>query len=389
MNLKKDEEGNYHVEFKTQYGTTGSVALETREESEALDRVRAMRVEELERVSQVVNLTHQTVGQIIAGRTLSVAEAIGAFEQHALARRTLSRNTVRTHVCILKSWARVVGIGNSPVVGISPDQVAEYINHGHERRTTALRKLSAIRSFYSFLFNEGLVLRNPAAKGMVRVNYDAFTHNEKELVEKSVFTDQEIEALLGTATPFWRAAIIIGRDTGLRLSDIVALEWASVNAHKQSNCVRDGDASGLDSCVDTPDHNRSRFGGTSGSQGADELPRISPCRLIVWTDKSNTRVNLEFTDAIHGALDQLPGTGIQYVFPDEREAYSDPKRRAGFSVTFGRMCRRCNIFGRSFHCLRHTYASRQHGVRGLTLREVADNLGHRNVSTTTGYIHTG
>lgn len=342
MQIIRDEQGNYFAEFRTQHNTLGRIALDTCSQEQAQDKARDMRIEALEQSAALADLSHQVVGQIIAGRTIVVADALLYWEAHLRGVLCLSVTTVATNVSLVRTWAIRSQILDRPITTISSSHVASYINAGAERRSTALRKLAAIRSFYAYLLSEGLVLRDPSARGVVRVTYDPFTHEELEPRNRETFTEAECQAVLAAASTFWKAATSIALDTGLRLSDICQLEWASI-------------------------------GGT---------------RLAVWTDKSNKRVELPLTDRVNDILSSASTTNPpgRFVFAHEREVLLDPKRRSLLSTQFSRLCRSVGIVGKSFHCLRHTYATRQR-AEGLTMEQVASNLGHSSTETTRIYVH--
>lgn len=320
----------------------GSARLGTRCDRKAREAVAEARVEALETVSQITNLTHQVVTQIIAGRDFTIKAAIDLWTKSATDRMVLSPNSIATGRTLCSQWADVCGLTDKPVACATPENIASYINRGKVRRTTSLRSLAAIRSLFSFLVNEGYVLRNPAAKGMVRVNYASFTHAEKEAPIKEPFTDAELHKLLQAADPFWKAAIIISTETGLRLSDIAGLEWASV-----------GDS-----------------------------------RVAVWTSKTATRVSLPLTPAVEAVLAGVTNTGIHHVFPEQRAIILDPTKRAQLSMQFSRLCKRVGILnGKSFHTCRHTYATKRLVDGGLTVSEIALELGHRGTTVTKQYLH--
>ena len=339
MKLIQNDKGEFAAEFSTQLGRKGLVELLTYDRDTAQRRADEANISKLEAVSQVTNLTHQVVTQIIAGRDFTVGTAIGLWEDASRKRLVYGNNTIATNACLTKAWAAACGLTDKPVAAVTPESVAAYINRGKARRTTALRELSAIRSLFGFLINEGYVLRNPAAKGLVRVNYASFTHAEKEAPTKRVFSGEEIALLLTVSPPFWKAAIILATETGLRISDIAQLEWGST------------------------------VGG----------------RVIVWTDKTNTRVDLPLTAATEGALSEVTSTHIQYVFPEQREVILDPKRRSLLSKQFTRLCESVGINDKTFHCLRHTYAHRRQG-EGLTVEAIGAELGHRGTDTTQLYL---
>lgn len=400
MQINELPDGSFEVEFQTQHGTVGRVSLGTSDREEASARVVAMRVSELETVGRIAGLTHQVVGQIVAGKNLTLSDAISIWKAHTTNRRILAPNTIVTNENLLLSWAKHGSLLDKPLCSIGPDQVSLFINQGNEQRSTAIRKLSAIRSFFNFLFNEGLVLRNPAARGMVRISFDPFTHSQKEGRTKSTFTDDDLARILGTATGFWRAAIIIARDTGLRLSDICQIEWASFSSTPAGRSNRGADdrtperatdISGTGSTNPTYAADRNLSTGIIRSDDRGRATSAMGCvpGIVVWTDKTNTRVSLPTTGDIERALASLPTTGIRYVFPDQCATIRNPHKRSNLSVEFRRLLDRCGLGSRnlSFHCLRHTYASRM--VReGLTVDQTAANLGHRDAATTRLYIHS-
>lgn len=340
MNLIKASDGCFHVTFATKKGTQGDVNLGTADVAKATEMVKEMHVKELETVSSIVNLSHQVVTQIIAGKDLSVGDAVVAWNESCTSSRVLSPTTVYANRNFLTAWAKEVGVYDRPLSSVQPKHVSDYLNRGGEKRSSALRKLAAIRNFFGYCQEEGLLYRNPAGKRLVKVTYNAFKHEEIESGEREIFTEAELAGLLVVASSFWRAAITISRETGLRLGDISKLEWAS---------FKDG-------------------------------------RLVVWTDKADKRVDLPISPAISEAMGALSSTGIEYCFPEQREISLDPSRKALLSVQFSRLCAKAGVHGKSFHCLRHTNATNLVSG-GMERQDVAKRLGHSSPTTTDGYIH--
>lgn len=339
MNLILDG-GEYHVTFATQKGTEGNVNLGTTDFAKATELVKEMRVKELETVSSIVNLTHEVVTQIVAGKDFPLSEAIKTWETSCTSSRVLSPTTVYANRNFLTAWAKDVGIYDQPLSSVQPKHVSDYLNRGGEKRSSAVRKLAAIRSFFGYCQEEGLLYRNPAGKRLVKVTYNAFKHEEIEPKEREVFTEEELRTLLCHSDNFWNCAIVLSKETGLRLGDIARLEWAS---------FKDG-------------------------------------RLIVWTDKADKRVDIPVSPAISRAMGALSSTGIEYCFPEQREIALDPARRALLSVQFSRLCAKAGVSGKSFHCLRHTNATNLVSG-GMDRQDVAKRLGHSSPTTTDGYIH--
>ena len=64
----------------------------------------------------------------------------------------------------------------------------------------------------------------------------------------------------------------------------------------------------------------------------------------------------------------------------------DPAQRSKFSVYYGRILHRLGIEGKSFHCLRHAFATRL-AKAGVTIEQVGRFMGHSSADTTKGYTH--
>jgi len=151
-------------------------------------------------------------------------------------------------------------------------------------------------------------------------------------------------------TGFWNAAVRLSYWVGLRLTDIACMEWASV----------------------------------------------SPDEVIVWTRKTHTRVALPISDPLLGGGDlrclffelMEHNRHAEYVFPEEREVALDPAKRAKHSVYFSRQLSALGIEGKSFHCLRHSFATRL-AEAGKTIEDIGRVMGHspKGTDVTKGYIH--
>ena len=157
--------------------------------------------------------------------------------------------------------------------------------------------------------------------------------------------------LVGGPGLYPRFACHLSLEYGLRLSDIAKLEWASFD---------------------------------------------KPGRIIVWTDKHDRRIELPLHPETLGligsglaalaALRDGPHNHGRWVFPDQAAIASDPSDRAKLSVYFSRQLKRLGIHGKSFHSLRHTFATRRAKL-GDTIDEIRLKMGHVSTATTGGYVH--
>ena len=157
-----------------------------------------------------------------------------------------------------------------------------------------------------------------------------------------MFTPTEMARLGAGVIPgsFWARAVPIGRWTGLRLSDIASLEWASLST-----------------------------------------------TIAVWTIKKDKRVELPlYPEELEQAVSGIPKVDEKYCFPEQRRIVWDPKRRHALSMQFKRLCHRCGIFGKSFHFLRHTYVTACWAA-GEAPEHIAKHVGHSSTSQTRAYNH--
>jgi integrase len=110
-----------------------------------------------------------------------------------------------------------------------------------------------------------------------------------------------------------------------------------------------------------------------------------PGKLVVWTDKRDTRVDLTVDDDLARGLAAIPANSNKVCFP-EQDAINRSTKRSKFSVQFGRILQAVGIRGHSFHDLRHTFCS-DCQRKGIPTPHIAKLVGHSNEATTKTYLH--
>lgn len=144
----------------------------------------------------------------------------------------------------------------------------------------------------------------------------------------------------------WKAMVLVAARTGLRFSELLALEWESVNLSKRILCVRKA-------CV----------------MGVTGTPKNGKIRYI------------PLTQDVINALLALPRKG-SLVFHLEKKLINYSTGR--YVIT--RMCELAGIQVIGWHSLRHTFAS--HLVsKGASLKAVQELLGHSTINMTLRYSH--
>lgn len=351
--IEPNETGSWRVSVQTENGSIriADTGCASRREAEQL--VQRAKVAELEAASKALRLTAEVVTLITANRHLSVSDAISEWNEW-LKVSSRSERTRTNSVGTVQQWARETLAHHKSIGTVSTAELNEWVNPADTpiKRGTRQCRLAALRSFFRYCGIKRYILSDPTL--LLAVDYRRMTHTQRETQHKAVFDDHAIELLLNrsagaeppSVTPgFFRVAIILGRDLGLRLGDISLLEWASLDLAR-------GEAT-------------------------------------IWTEKSNRRVVVPMTQRVLDLLAQLRRTHPQYLFPNERDVILDPSRRASLSVAFGRFFNRCGFSGYSFHSLRASYATSM-ADRGVPILEIGRALGHSCTSTTRVYLrHAG
>jgi len=152
---------------------------------------------------------------------------------------------------------------------------------------------------------------------------------------------------------FWRAALPIFWETGMRASDVCTLTWE----HRQLQ----------------PDH------------------------LLVYTRKSGYRISLPLTPALKQALAQIDMLDERWCFPFQAEKMRDPAKRTSIANGFKQVLTEQRIDGGwSLKSYRHAFIQRHvdrlsdglldHESQYIDiLRQIGKLVGHRHPKTTAGY----
>lgn len=163
-----------------------------------------------------------------------------------------------------------------------------------------------------------------------------------------VVPEEDVELLLAACPPVpWRAIVLTAIRTGLRINELIALEWPDLD---------------LDAAV--LNVNRGEVDGHVGTPKTEESVRSVP-----------------LTSDVVKALRELPRCHTR-VFTYQ-----------GRSITYysswwhlAKACRNAGISHTSWHPLRHTFAT-DLCSRGADIKAVKDLLGHTTLSMTLRYTH--
>ena len=286
------------------------------------------------------------------------AERIATFLDAQAAELDAALNTRLAYARDLKDFCGWLSRKGLALLAVSQSDVEDYLlwldGDGLSRATRA-RRLSAIRQFYRFAFEEGWREDHPALriKGPAR---------EKRLPK--TLSEDEVDRLLAAAREMGREEDRVRNTclmellyaTGMRVSELVSLPVAAARGNPQMLLVR-------------------------GKGGKERMVPLSPPArdaLVDW---------LKVWDESAEARKQAKGTPPPtFLFASHSKAGHLTRHR--FYMIIKELAAAANVASDKVtpHTLRHAFATHLL-ARGADLRAIQTLLGHADVATTEIYTH--
>jgi integrase len=289
-------------------------------------------------------------------RTIRDALAVGNYRKEALRLPTLSAFAAEYLVhartknkrSTLEEKERVIAQHLEPVFGdmelstIDYPSIEAFKAAQLEEELTAKtinNHLTVLQGLLRYAEKRGVIQRTPIVERLPTAD-----------PEFDFLDFEEAEQLIAGAEPEpeWQRAIIVAIHTGLRRGELMALRWEDVDLRVGTIHVRRRWYRGR---FDTPKGNRSR--------------------LVPLNERASRA--LEGQRHRRGALVFCREDGSPYPDHQLRAPIRRARKRAGLREV-------------GWHVLRHTFAS-QLVMRGASLKQVQELLGHRDIKTTMRYAH--
>jgi integrase/recombinase XerC len=275
-----------------------------------------------------------------------------AFVNYLRYERNMSPETIRAYEKDLHQFMRFFSRGDGVPVSpaeITSLQIREYLTDLREKnyqKTTVVRKLATIRSFYKFLLKKGHVTTNP------------LTEIQTPKVEKRLphfLAVEEVEKLLaapqggGFQANRDRAILEVLYSTGLRVSELTSLNVTDVDI--------------------TGEILKARGKGRQERIMPVGRPALESIRQYIESRSTVSRINESDPDALflNRFGDRLSSRSIRKILDKYIRVTGLDERT-------------------SPHTLRHSFATHLLN-RGANLRMVQELLGHKHLSTTQIYTH--
>jgi integrase len=186
-----------------------------------------------------------------------------------------------------------------------------------------------------------VIERTPCTVRLLRVAYAAVAFHDTDDYERLVAAARQLDG---------RAYLIVllGGEAGLRLGEMVALEWTDVDLAKRQLCIQRTDWRGE---VTSPKGGRLRY-----------VPLTN--RLVV-------------TLGEHRHL-----RGPRVLYQDDGRPFSEK----AVQTFVQRAARRANLRHGGVHILRHSFCSHL-AMRGAPAKAIQELAGHKDLATTQRYMH--
>jgi integrase/recombinase XerC len=304
-------------------------------------------------------------------------EELAEFLDHLRLNENASLHTVRAYESDLSQFLQFLAGHASrrrselTAVDLTHHSIREFLGDQHKRgnsRSSAARKLAAIRTFGKYLRREGVLEGDPAALvGTPRREHRLPAHlGEAEMARLLEMPD--VSTPLGRRD---RAILELFYASGLRLSELVGLDVDDLNLSGRVVRVL----------------------GKGGKQRLVPFNKSAEAAVRVWLqDWEPLRAQAAIETPVPRASPRAPSRARGQSSRQQREPLFLNYQGTRLSTrSVDRLVKRyvsaCSTrFGISPHALRHSFAT--HLLeRGADLRAIQELLGHSRLSTTQRYTH--
>ena len=273
---------------------------------------------------------------------------ISSFISYIKTVRALSENTVKSYAVDLEQWRKYMRDRELDPVSFTKEDAAlyaEYLQDEFSERSV-LRKLTALRTFYSYMMKRGTVSSDPFMDISMR---------QKSRRLPSVLTEDEVKELLGVERKNFQderdhMLFLFIYNTGCRISEAVAVDIDDIEYGKRRILIR----------------------GKGGKERFVFFSKSTAAEIKEYLEKRNEYL---ISLGIEGEKALLIGDkGGRLPFSSAHIIFDKYRALLGWQKEF------------TPHTLRHSFATHLMD-RGADIRLVQELLGHESISTTQIYTH--
>jgi integrase len=281
-------------------------------------------------------------------------------------------------------------IENSNLYGIKLNdiksiQIQRYYNELYESGKTYsqiynLNKL--LKSLLNYAVEEGYILKNPCSNKRIVIpgqsKIKSTINNEyDEDNEVVIYSNDEIKLLKADLENHrLKAAILLDLGTGLRLGELLALQWSDIDSDYSELKVQRTIKEVTVIAADRSKQYKTLIQPPKTKKSIRTVP--IPSSLVDVLKEHRQRQEKEKSDAGTSYIES------DFVFTTELGKNIDSNN---FRRSYKRILTKAGIEYKKFHALRHTYATKLF-EREVPLKTVSELLGHSDISITANiYTH--
>ncbi len=273
----------------------------------------------------------------------------GEWKYSTLARY---RGLLDIHIIPIIGSIRVSDISNNTIMELTHQLISD--NNARLSKKTVSMALSVIKSILDF--SEEFL-----DEDIQHIRFLKFRDDVRPLRVLSLKEQNHLTRVLLSDLDRKNAGILLALYTGIRIGELCALKWKNISLKDRVIFI---------------DSSMQRIQLKEGS---------SHTQIIVSSPKSPSSLrNIPLPVSLCSLLSSFKGEKEAYFLTGYSDTFVEPR---SMQNRFKAICQKADITGASFHCLRHTFATRCIEL-GFDVKTLSEVLGHASVGMTMNrYVH--
>jgi len=252
----------------------------------------------------------------------------------------------------------------------------EQYEHGGLKNKGPLSE-KTIRNIYVMMYT---AFKQAYQNGLILKNFVELVKipkvKQKEMRVLSIEEHKKLVETIKTSNERWKVAILLAVSTGIRMGEVLGLQWQDIDEEKMLMKIRR-----TLNRLQSKDTSVSKTEIVIGYPKSDKSVRDIPIHHFLIGYLNEYRKNREIEKMSAGDIYDDRG----FIFCNEIGMPIEPRT---MQDTFKRIIKKANIPDANFHALRHTFATRAIEDK-MEIKTLSEILGHADVSTTLNkYAHS-